>query len=241
MNIGILYIATDRYIELYEDFKKTFDKYFLTRHNKKYFIITDNKEFKCCNNEEKILIEDEGWRMTNLKRFEYFLKCDLSDMDYVFFFNGNSICRDEVFDNDIIPNEDEKYLCGTWLFFHNALNPYDNNKNSACYMPCKLNYAFRGGLLGGRTQEFIKMCNSCIEMIKYDLSMNYIPKWNDEAYFNKYVENLNIKKVEINIFSYFNFKNFKSKILTRYKQNVFGKDYIMKRKSIKNYNSALLN
>ena len=168
--------------------KKTFDKYFLTRHNKKYFIITDNKEFKCCDNEEKILIEDEGWRMTNLKRFEYFLKCDLSDMDYVFFFNGNSICRDEVFDNDIIPNEDEKYLCGTWLFFHNALNPYDNNKNSACYMSCKLNYAFRGGLLGGRTQEFIKMCNSCIEMIKYDLSMNYIPKWNDEAYFNKYVE-----------------------------------------------------
>ena len=60
--------------------------------------------------------------------------------------------------------------------------------------------------------------------------MNYIPKWNDEAYFNKYVENLNIKN-EI---------NFKSKILTRYKQNVFGKDYIMKRKSIKNYNSALL-
>ena len=29
---------------------------------------------------------------------------------------------DEVFDNDIIPNENENYLCGAWLFFHNALN-----------------------------------------------------------------------------------------------------------------------
>lgn len=221
-NIGIFYIGIGRYIELYEGFKKSFDKYFLLNCNKHYYIITDDHTFKCGDDEELIFVKNDGWPASTLKRFEYFLKCDVSKMDYVFYFNGNSMAQCEVEESDIIPTEEENYLCGVYLYFHKIMSPYDRNPDSSCYMTIQSNYAFRGGLLGGRTKEFMECCKACVEMIKQN--GNYIPKWHDEAYFNKYVENLNIKKIKEDVFSYINYGH--PKIFTRLKKKIFGNKFL---------------
>ena len=41
MNIGILYIATGRYITFWEEFFKSAEKYFITEATKHYFVFTD--------------------------------------------------------------------------------------------------------------------------------------------------------------------------------------------------------
>lgn len=232
MNIGILYIGIgEKYFSLYHDFKESFDKFFLPNHNKYYFIITDKEyNYVLHENETRIIVEDEGWPYSTLKRFEYFLKCDTEGMDYLFYFNGNAICQHQVNDEDIIPNEKDNWLCGCWASFLKIQQPYDENPKSACYLKTDIPSSFRGGLLGGRINEFIKMCKSCVDMIEFDLSMNYIPKWHDEAYFNKYVYYLNIKKIKIDIFSYFNFKKNYPKIYLRNKEKIFGKEYLINHK-----------
>ena len=240
MNIGILYIGVGKeYFSLYKDFKKSFDEYFLPNHNKHYFIITDNEyDYTLNNDETRIIIENEGWPYITLKRFEYFLKCNTEGMDYLFYFNGNAICKEKINDNDILPNENDKWLCGLFIPYNIlSTNPFDKNKDSACFLDKNDRECFRGGMLGGRRKEFLEMCENCVEMITHDLNINYIPKWNDEAYFNKYVYYLNIKKIKENIASYCNLKHIKTKILFVDKRKTLGRDFLKKIKGNLYYNN----
>lgn len=248
MNIGIFYIGIgEKYFSLYKLFKETFDMYFLPNHNKHYFIISDNEyNYKLHDNETRIIVENEGWPKSTLKRFEYFKMFNTLNMDYLFYFNGNAMCQHEVNDEDILPNENDNWLCGCYLFFHHKQSPYDENPKSSCYMKVKnKNMSFRGGLLGGRRKEFIEMCDECIKMIKIDEKINYIPLWHDEAYFNKYVENKNIKKINDKIFSYVNYHikktNIKPKIFLRDKRIVFGEKFLIELKGNDYINKKLNN
>ena len=229
MNIGIFFIGVDKYIELFENFKKSFNQYFLPNHSKKYFVITDSEEFIPDEGDDKLLIEDEGWRKCNLHRYKYFLQCNTEGMDYLYFFNGNSICFETINDEDVIPSKEYDYMCGLWHYFHKSMLPYDTNPESVCYMETnERNYSFRGGMHGGRRDKFLEMCQICSDMI--DRNGDYIPTWNDEAYFNKYAEHRNVMKITHHIYSYVYY--FKSKIHTVSKHKLFGKDYIIKRKKL---------
>ena len=240
MNIGILYIGIgEKYFSLYHNFKESFDKNFLPNHNKHYFIITDNEYgYELHEDETRIIIENEGWPFITLKRFEYFLKCDTEGMDYLFFINGNAICQHQVNDEDVIPLREDNWLCGLFMSYNIiSTNPFDKNPNSACYLNKNDMECFRGGFLGGRRKEFLELCENCVEMIEQDLGINYIPKWNDEAYFNKYVYSLNIKKVRNNIMSYCNLPHIKTKILFVDKKKIFGREFLMKLKGKYYYNN----
>lgn len=229
MNIGIFFIGVDKYIELFENFKKSFNQYFLPQHNKTYFVITDSEEFVCDEGDHKLLVEDEGWRKCNMHRYKYFLQCDTTGIDYLYFFNGNSICLETVNDEDIIPGEEHEYMCGLWHWFPTIMMPFDFNPKSSCHMPFKdMHYSFRGGMHGGRRAEFLEMCQICSDMI--DANGKYIPLWNDEAYFNKYAENRNIMKVTHHIYSYVEYT--KPKIRPLSKRKLWGADYVIERKKL---------
>ena len=94
MNIGILYIATGRYITFWEDFFKSAEKYFITEATKHYFVFTDTQnsiEGEDTKRVKRIYQQKLGWPYDTLMRFEIFLKAEkeLEQMDYIFFFNAN--------------------------------------------------------------------------------------------------------------------------------------------------------
>ena len=228
MNIGIFFIGIGRYVEMYDTFKESIERFFLPQHKKKYFIITDKEDFECGENEEKVIVEDEGWVLININKFKYFLNFDFSDMDYVFFLNGNTICQREVFEKDVIPTEEENYLCCLWHYSHNCL-PFDTNKESSCYMIGERSInAYRGAFFGGRSNEFLELCQHCVEMV--EKNGNYYPKYVDEAYFNKHIENKKIKKIDNKIYSYI--KACFPKMYTRDKNKILGISYIKNKKEL---------
>ena len=94
MNIGILYIATGRYITFWEDFFKSAEKYFITSSTKYYFVFTDTQTpilGEDTGRVTRIYQEKLGWPYDTLMRFDIFLKAEkeLEQMDYIFFFNAN--------------------------------------------------------------------------------------------------------------------------------------------------------
>lgn len=229
MNIGIFFIGIgEKYFSLYKDFKESFDKNFLINHNKHYFLICDNEyDYELHDDESRIIVKNEEWPAPILKRYEYFLKCDTENMDYLFFINGNSICQHKVNDNDVIPLREHNWLCACSQQFRMLRNI---NINSYGYFKDGLHPTFKGGFLGGRKKEFIEMCEDCVEMIKKDFEEYGFSKFYDEVYFNTYVLNKHIKKITPNIFSYFNFRNNSPKIVTRDKGKLFGLEFLKKLK-----------
>lgn len=228
MNIGILFIGIgEKYFSLYHNFKKSFDKNFLTDHKKHYFIICDNEYgYDLHDDESRIIVKNEGWPYPIIKRFEYLLKCNTEDMDYLFIINGNSICQHKVNDNDVIPLREDDWLCASSQSFYMP----ENMRKKSHYIKEGIPFKFKGGFIGGRRKEFIELCEYCIEMLENDVKEYGKIKYYDDVYFNMYVKDKNIKCIKPEIFSYFNFRKNTPKIVTLNKERIFGKMFMRKLK-----------
>ena len=98
--IAILYICTGRYVAFWEDFYKSFEKYFLKKSKVEYFIFTDSLQIteEENNNIHRIYQENLGWPGNTLFRFRIFnsIKEELAPFDFVCFFNANMVCMQEI-------------------------------------------------------------------------------------------------------------------------------------------------
>jgi len=73
--------------------------------------------------------------------------------------------------------------------------PFENNDISLAFLPKEKRKIYVcGGVQGGDTKEYLNICKKIKNDIDLDLKNNYIPKWHDETYWNKYV-NLFDKKI----------------------------------------------
>lgn len=122
-----------------------------------------------------------------LKKFDYVFYIDL-DMRFV------NIVGDEIFGNGITAAQHPMYALDKKFF-----PPYEPNPQSAAYIPRPghINLEgdkprfeplyFAGGFQGGKTADFIEAMKGTKKIIDADLTQNYIPIWNDESAWNKYL------------------------------------------------------
>jgi hypothetical protein len=68
------------------------------------------------------------------------------------------------------------------------LFPYDLNPASKAYVPPHMGTCYyQNCLQGGTSFEFIKMCTELKDSVEIDLRSNYIARWHDESYMNRYM------------------------------------------------------
>ncbi len=198
LKIAILYICTGKYTVFWKDFYKTCQKYFLKNHSKTYFVFTDSEHIEYDNKKEvkRIYQKKLGWPFDTLMRFDMFLsqKEELKNYDYLFFCNANLLFRKEI-GEEILP---DKYAHGGILVtqhpgFYNKTNleyTYDRNPNSTAYIPMGGGVSYvQGAFNGGRSYEYLKMCEELSKSIHTDLDKNVIALWHDESHINKYILN----------------------------------------------------
>lgn len=122
-----------------------------------------------------------------LKEYDYIFYCDI-DMKFV------SVVGDEILGPGITAAQHPMY----------ALNkiywpPYEPNEKSASYIkrpgmvisdqgkPRFMPLYFAGGFQGGKAHKFIDAMKKTKKIIEDDLNNGYIPIWNDETAWNKYL------------------------------------------------------
>ena len=147
-----------------------------------------------------ISTEPIEWPYPTLLRYNLFLQEEeaLKKYDYIFYcdvdmrFEG--IVGDEILGNGITAAQHPMYAIKKQLW-----PPYEPNPESASYierpgkiimdngMPRFMPLYYAGGFQGGKSKDFIKAMKNCKEPTEKDLSKNYIPIWNDESVWNKYL------------------------------------------------------
>lgn len=209
--IAILYICTGKYIMFLNQFIESAEDYLLTNSTKEYFIFTDF-EFDEMPDERMHIIPQSklGWPYDTLKRYNMFLKIkeQLKDFDYVFFYNANSSFQIPVTEEDILPTEEDNWLTGVIHsgycgFPSNQLN-FEKNKNSTAYIDIenKSLYYYQGALFGGKTNEFIELCEMLDNNIEKDLENDIIAIWHDESHLNCYFNTVKKPKQLHSYYSY---------------------------------------
>lgn len=220
MDTAILYIATKRYVELWNQFYISSEKYLLNKHNKHYFVFSDNSE--CFQKQENITIvpiQDNSRHNVNLNRFSFFVGIEdaLNLYDYCMFFNGNTEFLGEV--DNILPYGDNNCLLCTKINIPDA--HYARIVLSKAYIKgIDRRFYCRGGIIGGRTKEFLEVCRCCLSMINKDKqNLFLINVVTDEDYYTKAIQGKNPLTVPLNGF------NGVSNISLRSKYEVFGLEY----------------
>ena len=144
--------------------------------------------------------ESVQWPYPTLMRYHLFLEQEeyLKKFDYLFYIDLDmrivGIVGDEILGQGLTAAEHPMYSLRP-----NLIPPYEPNPSSACFInrPGKIvdengkprfkPYYYAGGFQGGTTPEFIEAMKKTRDLIDVDMANGYIPIWNDESAWNKYL------------------------------------------------------
>lgn len=199
--IGILYICTGKYDIFWKEFYLSSEQYFMQSNNYtiQYYVFTDSKHlFDEENNPNIHKIEQTnlGWPNNTLKRFDIFLRIKkqlIKETDYLYFFNANLLFKKAV-NEEFLPPKDGNGLVGTLHpgFFNKTASEftYERSSESTAYIAQNEGvHYYAGGLSGGRTKEYLILCETLKKQVECDEEKQIIAIWHDESHINKYFLN----------------------------------------------------
>lgn len=189
MKIGLLIIATNKYIQFIKPLIKSTDQFFFTKEQDdivEYFIFTDQKNLILDTKRKYhiINIEHQPWPYTTLYRYKYFIENSnyFSNIDYLYYCDADMLFVDNV-DREILGN-----IVGTIHpgFMGGRGTPETNPFSLAC-IPNERHIVYcAGGFNGGHRNNFLEMARVISNNINIDLANNIIAIWHDESHMNKY-------------------------------------------------------
>ena len=211
--IGLLVIATDKYIQFVRPLYQSAKIYFFKHHDVKMFLFSNHDITEHNNNIERNYIEHEPWPYITLKRYHFFEqhKSILYDMDFLFYCDADMRFVAEV-NEEILPENDsqligvdhpgyclmprpktsiDKFLKRLHLKYRTQekrlRGSYEANPVSTAYVsPDEGAIYYSGGFIGGATNTFLEMSAHIKKNIDVDLENNHIAVWHDESHLNRY-------------------------------------------------------
>jgi histo-blood group ABO system transferase len=186
MKIGLLIIATNKYISFLEPLIKSADSHFLLDMDITYFIFS-NHDIKINTGRKfiNIAIEHKGWPFMTLGRYDIFTKNHnhLTKMDYLFYCDVDMLFVSPVAGEiigDLVVTQHPGY-------YGRRGTPETNPKSLACIRPYEQMQYFAGGFNGGSSVEFLKMSKRLSDNILHDMNNGIIAIWHDESHLNRYM------------------------------------------------------
>ncbi len=181
--VGLLVVATGKYINFVPPLLDSADKYFCPNHDVTYFIFTDGKLVR--TDKVKTFHHSRmGWPYDTMMRCKAYLEHadEIAKMDFVFACDADMRFVDVVGD-EILSDRVATQHPG----FVGKRGTYETNCVSrACVSLHEGSYYFAGGFHGGSSQEFIKLISTMVENITADLEKGIIAVWHDESHLNRY-------------------------------------------------------
>lgn len=185
LKVGLLIIATNKYINFLNELITSADRYFLNNYKVTYFIFS-NQDIKLDTLREVVVtkVEHKEWPWMTLGRYDIFYNNadKLKNMDYLYYCDADmkfvSEVGDEVFSARVATQHPG--------FYGRRGTPETNPNSLACVHPSEYMEYFAGGFNGGTSYEYLKMAKQLSYNIKVDYSNNVIALWHDESHMNRY-------------------------------------------------------
>lgn len=189
--IGIFYIATRKYNVFWPGFKESADKLLFPDGDKHYFFFTDSGA-ESSDDVTVIPIEHKPWPEIVLGRFGTILKeyDKWKDMDYVIYFNSNSVLISELLVSDVFSTTRPLTACAHAVggaFCTYSHTAQETNPESTAYIPGPSIYV-QSALQGGMP-EWVRAAYRTMDInIRRDAERGITARWHDESHWNKFVD-----------------------------------------------------
>ncbi len=182
-NVGLLVVATGKYINFVPPLVESARKHFCPDHTITYFVFTDGSlpaaDDIVCLPHTRL-----GWPYDTMMRCAaYYQYRDMfDDMDYLFALDADMLFVDTVGD-EILGERVATIHPG----FVGKRGTYETRSESNAHVaPDEGKYYFAGGFHGGNSKEFLKLVHTMLTNINEDLENGVVAVWHDESHLNRY-------------------------------------------------------
>lgn len=188
-NVGLLIMATGKYIHLVKPLIDSANQHFCPGHNVTYFVFTDG-DLPSDGNTVCFYQARLGWPYDTMMRNKVYASHSdaYQDMDYLFACDSDMLFADTVGDEifgERVATLSPGFSPGSP--FPRTRGDYETNPHSTAYVrDDEGELYFAGGFFGGTTNEFIKILTTTTENIEKDLQNSIIAKVHDESHWNRY-------------------------------------------------------
>ena len=182
-NIGLLVVATGKYIRFVNPLIKSAEKYFCKNHKVTYFVFTDERSIPLPHT-VYCFHPRLGWPFDTMNRYHaYFNHWDaLKHQDYLF-----AIDADMRFVSDVGDEILGERVATLHPGFIGKRGTYESSPASkACIAEDEGDYYFEGGFYGGSRDAFFHILTTNIQNIDDDLQRGVVALWHDESHWNRY-------------------------------------------------------
>lgn len=185
-NIGLLIMATGKYIQFVKPLVESAEQHFCNNHHVTYFVFTDGV-YEGEENVETIYQSRLGWPYDTMMRFQVYYnnRNRFQDQDYLFACDADMLfvgdIGEEIFSDRVAITHPGYYNKPRKAF------TYETNPLSlACIKANEGDKYFCGGFYGGTKEEFLTMSKINSKKIDKDLRKGIVALWHDESHLNRY-------------------------------------------------------
>jgi histo-blood group ABO system transferase len=178
MRIGLIIIATNRYIEFVPRLLASVERNFLKNHSVEIFLFT-NQTFD--GNVTIIETEHRAWPWMTLGRYHLIQSLkNYPKKDYYYYIDADMVVIDTVGD-EILGNR----VAAIHGKFKKKPGNFDRNPQSLAYVPPEITSPyFCGGFQGG--SKYLEDSEVLAKRIDTDFNNKIIALWHDESHWNRY-------------------------------------------------------
>ena len=186
-NVGLLIMATGKYLPFAEDLIASAHRYFLPDHTITFFVFTDGYLSEMTRNDPSVISIYQkrlGWPYDTMKRFHVYdqHRTLLSKQDFLFACDADCLMVNTIGD-EILGARVGVLHAG----FLDTRGTYETNPQSlACIHNHEGEHYFCGGFYGGTSEEVLIMAETISQSIDMDLARGIIAVWHDESFLNRY-------------------------------------------------------
>lgn len=185
VKIGLILIATggERYTKFVEPLVKSAQEFFPSHDT---ILFTDDEQFYRLSDMGVIAVqhEDLGWPRATLLRYHVMLKCKelLEKYDYLFYLDCDMVMTSKIGPEEILAD-------GLTAILHGGFpDSFERRAESTACVPEDYHgIYYQGCLIGGRTKDFLTMCEDLSYNIDIDERNGVMAIWHDESHLNKYL------------------------------------------------------
>ena len=194
MKVAILYVCTGKYIRFWDEFYRSAERHFMPGAEQRHYFVFTDQQFAEQDSPHVTRVEQAnlGWPDNTLKRYHMFSRIEeqLSQYDYLYFFNANCVFRQDVGSEFLPDNEDQLVVVRHPGQVNNAPDqtPYERNPRSRAYIAKgQGSYYVCGGVNGGSSKAFLALTRSVQKAVDADIRDGIVAEWHDESHLNRYI------------------------------------------------------
>lgn len=189
MNVGLLIIGTNKYIQFLQRLITSADNHFLKDKNVTYFIFTNKTDFTIETNRDVVMVpvEHKPWPFMTLYRYKIFTENNsyLENMDYLYYCDADMLFVGDFGDEilgELVATQHPGY--------YGRRGTPEHRPQSLAYVGPEENMQyFAGGFNGGSKNGYLNMAKEIDKNIDIDLNNGIIAIWHDESHMNRYFTN----------------------------------------------------